>query len=112
MVSPTKRSITRDSSHSNFIVILNDNEMSIAPNVGSIASYLSVLRSKPLANFVREQAKDVFDHIPLGGTARKAFASRRDGGDALRFADRRRRPSFSKSLASATWDRSTATTST
>ena len=27
----------------NFIVILNDNEMSIAPNVGSIASYLSVL---------------------------------------------------------------------
>jgi len=32
----------------NFIVILNDNEMSIAPNVGSIASYLGVLRSKPL----------------------------------------------------------------
>ncbi len=34
----------------NFIVILNDNEMSIAPNVGSIASYLSVLRSKPWSN--------------------------------------------------------------
>ena len=32
----------------NFIVILNDNEMSIAPNVGSIASYLGALRSKPL----------------------------------------------------------------
>ncbi len=32
--------------NTNFIVILNDNEMSIAPNVGSIASYLSVLRSK------------------------------------------------------------------
>ncbi len=61
--------------HSNFIVILNDNEMSIAPNVGSIASYLSVLRSKPLANFVRERAKDVFHHMPLGGAARKAFAS-------------------------------------
>ncbi|HEV7179282.1 MAG TPA: 1-deoxy-D-xylulose-5-phosphate synthase [Candidatus Baltobacteraceae bacterium] len=60
---------------SNFIVVLNDNEMSIAPNVGSIASYLSVLRSKPLANFVREKAKDVFEHVPLGGTARKAFAS-------------------------------------
>src|SRR5215469_8123059 len=29
-----------------FMVILNDNEMSIAPNVGSISSYLSVLRSK------------------------------------------------------------------
>ena len=35
---------------SNFIVVLNDNEMSIAPNVGSIASYLSVLRSKPLVD--------------------------------------------------------------
>ena len=69
--------------HSNFIVILNDNEMSIAPNVGAVASYLSVLRSKPLANFVREKAKDVFAHIPLGGAARKAFASAEMG--AMRF---------------------------
>ncbi|HUA08877.1 MAG TPA: 1-deoxy-D-xylulose-5-phosphate synthase [Candidatus Acidoferrales bacterium] len=68
---------------SNFIVILNDNEMSIAPNVGSIASYLSVLRSKPFANFVRERAKDVFEHIPFGGAARKAFASAEMG--AMRF---------------------------
>ena len=69
--------------NSNFIVVLNDNEMSIAPNVGSIASYLSVLRSKPLANFVRERAKDVFDHIPFGGAARKAFATAELG--AMRF---------------------------
>jgi len=59
----------------NFIVILNDNEMSIAPNVGSIASYLSVLRSKPLVNFAREKTKDVLDHIPFGGTARKALST-------------------------------------
>lgn len=69
--------------HSNFIVILNDNEMSIAPNVGAVASYLSVLRSKPFANFVREKAKDVFAHIPLGGAARKAFAAAEMG--AMRF---------------------------
>ncbi|HXM06699.1 MAG TPA: 1-deoxy-D-xylulose-5-phosphate synthase, partial [Candidatus Acidoferrum sp.] len=68
---------------SNFIVILNDNEMSIAPNVGSIASYLSVLRTKPLANFVRERAKGVFEHMPFGGAARKAFASAEMG--AMRF---------------------------
>jgi 1-deoxy-D-xylulose-5-phosphate synthase len=68
---------------SNFIVILNDNEMSIAPNVGSIASYLSILRSKPFANFVREKAKDVFGHIPFGGAARKAFESAEMG--AMRF---------------------------
>ncbi|HVA27401.1 MAG TPA: 1-deoxy-D-xylulose-5-phosphate synthase [Candidatus Baltobacteraceae bacterium] len=69
--------------NSNFIVVLNDNEMSIAPNVGAVASYLSMLRSKPLVNFVREKAKDVFEHIPFGGTARKAFASAEMG--AMRF---------------------------
>ncbi len=59
----------------NFIVILNDNEMSIAPNVGSIASYLSVLRSKPLFTFAREKTKDVLGAVPLGKTARKALSS-------------------------------------
>jgi 1-deoxy-D-xylulose-5-phosphate synthase len=56
-----------------FIVILNDNEMSIAPNVGSIASYLSVLRTKPFANFVRRAGKMVLERIPLGGAAKKAI---------------------------------------
>ncbi len=69
--------------NSNFIVILNDNEMSIAPNVGAVASYLSLLRAKPFAQFVREKAKDVFDHMPFGGAARKAFASAEMG--AIRF---------------------------
>ncbi len=69
--------------NSNFIVILNDNEMSIAPNVGAVASYLSMLRTKPIVNAVREKAKDVFEHIPFGGAARKAFASAEMG--AMRF---------------------------
>ncbi len=55
------------------MVILNDNEMSIAPNVGSIASYLSVLRSKPFANFVRRTGKDMLKRIPLGGAAKRAI---------------------------------------
>jgi 1-deoxy-D-xylulose-5-phosphate synthase len=59
----------------NFIVILNDNEMSIAPNVGSIASYLGVLRSKPLFTRGRELAKEILGHVPLGGTARKALST-------------------------------------
>ncbi len=56
-----------------FLVILNDNEMSIAPNVGSIASYLSVLRSKPFANFVRRTGKEMLKRIPLGSAAKKAI---------------------------------------
>ena len=59
----------------NFIVILNDNEMSIAPNVGSIASYLSVLRTKPWSTGARELAKDVLGHVPFGTMARKAFST-------------------------------------
>ncbi len=58
---------------SQFLVVLNDNEMSIAPNVGSIASYLSVLRSKPFANFVRRTGKEMLKRIPLGGAAKKAI---------------------------------------
>ena len=68
---------------SQFIVILNDNEMSIAPNVGSMAAYLSLLRTKPFANFARKTGKIVLDRIPLGGAAKKAFESAELG--AMRF---------------------------
>jgi 1-deoxy-D-xylulose-5-phosphate synthase len=68
----------------NFIVVLNDNEMSIAPNVGSIASYLGSLRSKPLFTRGREFVKGVLDHVPLGDTARKALSTAEIAG--MRFA--------------------------
>ena len=70
---------------SNFIVILNDNEMSIAPNVGSIASYLGVLRSKPLFTRGRELTKGILDHVPLGDTARRALSTAEMA--AMRFAN-------------------------
>ncbi len=60
---------------SNFIVILNDNEMSIAPNVGAIARYLGVLRSKPLYNTAREKVKHVLGRIPFGGTVGRAITT-------------------------------------
>jgi 1-deoxy-D-xylulose-5-phosphate synthase len=68
---------------SQFIVVLNDNEMSIAPNVGSMAAYLSLLRTKPFANFARKTGKIVLDRIPLGGAAKKAIESAELG--AMRF---------------------------
>jgi len=70
----------------NFIVILNDNEMSIAPNVGSISSYLGVLRSKPLFTKGRELTKEILGHVPLGGTARKALSTAEMA--AMRFVNR------------------------
>jgi 1-deoxy-D-xylulose-5-phosphate synthase len=67
----------------NFIVVLNDNEMSIAPNVGSIASYLGTLRSKPLFTKGRAMVKGMLDHVPLGDTARKALSTAEMAG--MRF---------------------------
>ena len=67
----------------NFIVILNDNEMSIAPNVGAMDKYLGTLRSKPLFNAARETVKDILGHIPFGATARKALSTAEEAG--MRF---------------------------
>jgi 1-deoxy-D-xylulose-5-phosphate synthase len=68
---------------SNFIVILNDNEMSIAPNVGAMDKYLGTLRSKPLFNAARETVKDILGLIPFGATARKALSTAEEAG--MRF---------------------------
>jgi 1-deoxy-D-xylulose-5-phosphate synthase len=46
------------------IVILNDNEMSIAPNVGAMNKYLTRLRSNPLYNKVRDELKSIVHRLP------------------------------------------------
>ena len=48
-------------------VILNDNEMSISPNVGAIATHLSKLRTQPLYRRVEKRAKNVVENLPMGG---------------------------------------------
>ena len=46
------------------IVILNDNEMSIAPNVGAMTKYLTRIRSNPLYNRLRDEVKNVVHRLP------------------------------------------------
>ena len=48
----------------NQIVILNDNDMSIAPNVGAMNKYLNGVITNPLYNRVREQVKDLMGRVP------------------------------------------------
>ena len=74
---------------SNFIVILNDNEMSIAPNVGSIASYLSVLRSKPFADLRARTRQGRVRARALRRRGTQSVRQRRDGRDAFRRAVRK-----------------------
>lgn len=47
-----------------FTVVLNDNRMSIAPNVGALTNYLSRLRSRPLVQGLARRAKRVVERMP------------------------------------------------
>ena len=51
-------------SGTDFIVVLNDNEMSIAPNVGAMHKYLSSIQRKPLYNRVRAKVGEIVDSAP------------------------------------------------
>jgi len=46
------------------IVVLNDNEMSIAPNVGAVSKYLNQVQRHPLYNKVRAAIGSAVDHAP------------------------------------------------
>ena len=50
------------------IVVLNDNEMSISENVGSMARYLAVVRAKPQYNKLKARTEKVLNKIPLIGS--------------------------------------------
>ncbi|MEC9488341.1 MAG: 1-deoxy-D-xylulose-5-phosphate synthase [Halanaerobium sp.] len=49
------------------LVILNDNEMSIAPNVGALANYLSEIRTDPLVQKVKDDVENLISKIPAVG---------------------------------------------
>jgi 1-deoxy-D-xylulose-5-phosphate synthase len=51
-------------SERDFIVVLNDNEMSIAPNVGAMSKYLTSIQRNPLYNRVRSAIGTVMDAAP------------------------------------------------
>ena len=46
------------------VVVLNDNEMSIAPNVGAMHKYLTSIQRNPLYNRLRAKIGDLADHAP------------------------------------------------
>lgn len=50
------------------IVVLNDNEMSIAPNVGAMSKHLSRLRTDPSYNRAKDELADFVEKLPQGKT--------------------------------------------
>ncbi|MBW4578467.1 MAG: 1-deoxy-D-xylulose-5-phosphate synthase [Tildeniella nuda ZEHNDER 1965/U140] len=51
----------------NLLVVLNDNEMSISPNVGAIPRYLNKMRLSAPVQFISENLEEQFKHLPFVG---------------------------------------------
>ena len=51
----------------NLLVVLNDNEMSISPNVGAIPRYLNKIRLSPPMQFLSENIEEQVKHLPFVG---------------------------------------------
>ena len=60
----------------NFIVILNDNKMSISRNVGAVARYLSAMRTRKTYLKFKNFISFILEHIPLIGIHIKKFMLR------------------------------------
>ncbi len=90
------------------VIVLNDNGMSISPNVGALSRSFQRLRANPRLYHAREEVEDRLTKLPLG-------LGRQIGGSAPR-SSRPSRPTprqacSSRSSTSPTWARLTATTS-
>lgn len=62
--------------HVKLILVLNDNEMSISPNTGRFARYLSRIRMSGTYRATKQKTKQIFSHIPLIGRPLTAFVAR------------------------------------
>ncbi|MFO8038121.1 1-deoxy-D-xylulose-5-phosphate synthase [Geitlerinema sp. P-1104] len=51
----------------NLLVVLNDNEMSISPNVGAIPRYLNKMRLSDPVQFLTDNLEEQFKHLPFFG---------------------------------------------
>ena len=80
---PYEAMLNAGNNKSNLIVILNDNEMSIDPNVGGMAEYLSRARSNPSYNKSKEDVEDLLKKIPAIGD--KMFKAADKLKDSLKY---------------------------
>lgn len=53
--------------HSNFVIVLNDNEMSISQNVGGMSHYLDQLRTAETYTDLKDYVENALENIPVRG---------------------------------------------
>jgi 1-deoxy-D-xylulose-5-phosphate synthase len=62
--------------NTNVTVILNDNDMSIAPNVGAMSEYLSKIISHPGYNKIKDEIENTIYNLPGIGSFTKVFSKK------------------------------------
>ncbi|MCA6482285.1 MAG: 1-deoxy-D-xylulose-5-phosphate synthase [Chitinophagaceae bacterium] len=65
---------------SDLLIILNDNCMSIDPNVGALKEYLTDISTSPTYNKVRDEIWNLMGKLPIGENFSKSMASRLEAG--------------------------------
>lgn len=66
-------------SKTNLVMVVNDNSMSIAPNVGAFSHYLTELRSAPAYTRMKQEVEQLLDAVPVfGGSIRKTLERTKD----------------------------------
>jgi len=68
------------SQNANILVILNDNCMSIDPNIGALRDYLTKITTSHTFNFVRDEIRDLFEKFGKIGTITKEFLEHTEQG--------------------------------
>ncbi len=65
---------------SQFLLVLNDNQMSISPTVGAVSHYLTKVVTNPLYNRIRDKIWNLSGKLPLGrGAVRRFMHSLQEG---------------------------------
>lgn len=63
-----------------FVVVLNDNKMSICPRVGAVAGYLDRLRGNPFYTGLKHEVVRALNHVPVfGDPAERLLAQMKEG---------------------------------
>lgn len=64
---------------SKMVIVVNDNSMSIAPNVGALSRYLTDLRSAPTYARMKQDVENILEAIPVfGGPIRRSIERLKD----------------------------------
>ena len=60
-------------------IILNDNQMSISPNVGAVPQFLAKMETNPLLSKVKDEIWELMGKSPVGSKTMREFAGRFEG---------------------------------